>query len=94
LVTVNICTSVQELFSDKVSVYPNPTTGLLNITLTGALGQHTTIELYDAIGKLVVKQSLTDELNSINISDLTNGIYLFKILSNTTAVKIGKLVKQ
>ena len=94
LVTVNACIGVQELVSDKVSVYPNPSTGVLNITLTGALAQHTSIEVYDAIGKLVLAKSLTNEMNTINISNLDNGIYLFKILNNSSAVKIGKLVKQ
>lgn len=94
LVTVNACIGIQELVSDKVSVYPNPSTGVLNITLTGALAQHTSIEVYDAIGKLVFAKSLTNEMNTINISNLDNGIYVFKILNNTSAVKIGKLVKQ
>jgi hypothetical protein len=50
--------------------------------------------VYDAIGKLVFAKSLTNEINTINISNLDNGIYVFKILNNTSAVKIGKLVKQ
>jgi hypothetical protein len=94
LVTVNACIGIQELVSDKVSVYPNPSTGVLNITLTGALAQHTSIEVYDAIGKLVFAKSLMNEINTINISNLDNGIYVFKILNNTSALKIGKLVKQ
>jgi hypothetical protein len=88
------CTGIQEFISDKVSVYPNPNTGILNIALPNTLTQNSIIEIYDAIGKLVIAKSLTNEMNTINISNLDNGIYVFKILNNTSAVKIGKLLKQ
>ena len=93
-VNVNACVGLNELVSENVSIYPNPNTGVLNITLPTSISQNSSLEIYDAIGKLVVKQTLTNELNSVNISDLTNGIYLFKILNNNNSVKIGKLVKQ
>ena len=82
------------MVSETLSVFPNPNTGVLNIALPASISQNSTLEIYDAIGKLVVKHTLTNELNSVNISDLTNGIYLFKILNNNNSVKIGKLVKQ
>jgi hypothetical protein len=75
-------------------VYPNPTSGLVNVILTSELSKNSTIEVYDAIGKLVVKQTLTSELNVLNISNLDNGIYAFKVLNNSTLIKIGKIVKQ
>ena len=93
-VNVNACVGLNELVSESIAVYPNPSNGVLNIALPASISQNATLEIYDAIGKLVVKQTLTNELNSVNISDLTNGIYLFKILNNTNSVKIGKLVKQ
>ncbi len=93
-VTVNACVGLNELVSETLSVFPNPNTGVLNIALPASISQNSTLEIYDAIGKLVVKHTLTNELNSVNISDLTNGIYLFKILNNNNSVKIGKLVKQ
>ena len=75
-------------------VYPNPNNGVLNISLTAELSKNASLEVYDALGKLVVKQVLDNELNSINISNLDYGIYVFKVLNNTNAVKIGKLIKQ
>jgi hypothetical protein len=95
-VTVNVsaCTGINEAVANSISVYPNPTSGLVNVILTSELSKNSTIEVYDAIGKLVVKQVLTSEANAVNISNLTNGIYTFKVLNNSNVIKIGKIVKQ
>ena len=94
MVTVSLCTGVNEALAGSISVYPNPNNGVLNISLTAELSKNSSLEIYDALGKLVTKQMLTDELNTINISNLTNGIYTFKVLNNSNLVKIGKLIKQ
>jgi len=93
-VNVNACTGVTEIYVNSISVYPNPNNGILNIDLTSQFVQNSSLEIYDAIGKLVVKHSLDNELNTLNISTLTNGIYTFKVLNNTNLVKVGKLIKQ
>ncbi len=94
MVTVNACTGINEAIANSVSVYPNPNNGVMYINLTNELIKNSSLEVYDAIGKLVVKQALSNELNTINISSLENGIYTFKVLNNSNLVKIGKLVKQ
>jgi len=93
-VTVNACTGINEAAASSISVYPNPSYGILNVSLTATLAQNSVIEIYDALGKLVVKQLVANELNTINISNLDNGIYIFKVISNNTILKSGKLVKQ
>lgn len=93
-VVVNACTAINEAVASLISFYPNPANGVLNIVLTAELAKNSTLEMYDALGKLVVKQVLTSELNVINISSLNNGIYTFKVLNNANVIKIGKLVKQ
>ena len=91
---VNTCTGINEILANSISVYPNPNNGILNINLTSELAVNSTLEVYDALGKLVVKQVLANELNTINISNLNNGIYTYKVLNNSNNVKIGKLIKQ
>ena len=94
MITVSPCTGINEIFANSISVYPNPNNGLINISLTSELAQHSSLEIYDAIGKLIIKQVLANELNAINISNLNNGIYLFKVLNNSNIIKIGKLIKE
>jgi hypothetical protein len=93
-VDVKPCTGINEIVANSIFVYPNPNNGILNISLTSELSKNSSLEIYDAVGKLVVKQVLANELNTINISDLDNGIYTFKVLNNTNTIKIGKLIKQ
>ena len=92
-VTVNACVGINEAVASLISVYPNPNNGVVNINLTAELAKNASLEVYDALGKLVVKQVLANELNIINVSNLDNGIYMFKVLNNTNTVKIGKLIK-
>jgi hypothetical protein len=94
MVTVNACVGINEAIASLISVYPNPNNGILNINLTAELAKNASLEIYDALGKLVVKHSLENELNTLNISTLTNGVYIFKVLNNSSLAKIGKLVKQ
>ena len=93
-VTVNTCTEIDELVANGVIIYPNPTNGIINITLSSELTKNSTLEIYDAIGKLIVTEVLSNELNTLNISNLSNGIYSFRVMNNNTMVKFGKLAKQ
>jgi hypothetical protein len=64
--------SVSENTTDLFSIYPNPTTDILNIKgdLTGKI-----IEILDISGKSHIKT-----LNkSIDVSDLTTGVYFLKV---------------
>jgi hypothetical protein len=94
MVTVNACVGINEAVASLISVYPNPNNGILNINLTAELAKNASLEIYDALGKLVAKQTLANESNTLNISALTNGVYTFKVLNNSNLVKIGKLIKQ
>jgi hypothetical protein len=96
VVTVNVstCTGIDELVANGVIIYPNPNKGIINITLSSELSKSATLEIYDAIGKLIVNEALSSELNTLNISNLSNGIYSFRVMNNNTMVKFGKLAKQ
>ncbi len=94
MVTVNTCAGIEELSGSAISVYPNPNTGVLNISVSSALANNSTVEIYDAIGKLMISQNLSNEQNAINTSSLANGVYIYKIVNSTKSVKIGRIVKQ
>ncbi|MES2763872.1 MAG: GEVED domain-containing protein [Bacteroidota bacterium] len=93
LVSVMNCNSIQELVAEGINIYPNPTNGILNISISTELAGATSIEVYDALGKLVIKETLTSEITTINTTKLTDGMYMFKVISNNKAIKIGKIVK-
>jgi len=69
------------------SVYPNPTNGELNISVSN----HSTVRLFDLTGKLINSSVTTN--TSWNISDLDNGIYILSI-ENNGVITTKKVIKQ
>jgi hypothetical protein len=95
VVTVNVsnCNGVKELVANGVAIFPNPTNGILNISISTELAGNTSIEVYDALGKLVIKDLLSTETTTLNTLKLIDGMYVYKIINNNKAIKIGKIVK-
>ncbi|OJV24262.1 MAG: hypothetical protein BGO32_04440 [Bacteroidetes bacterium 37-13] len=68
-----------------VAVYPNPTTGNVNIQFSKEQ-KNVAVELFDVAGKLVMNQALNNvspnEVHSFSISALPNGIYQLRLNAN------------
>ncbi len=62
------------------AIYPNPTSGIINISLTTPLDEGQ-LEVYDMTGKLVVQpiQMGGSLIYQLDLSGLSDGIYLLKI---------------
>ena len=77
--------------NDNLSVYPNPSNGEFTINI----GNETMskIHVFDISGKLVFSDKIVNktENHTLNLSYLTNGIYILK-LSNNEYTKQTKLV--
>ena len=56
--------------------------------------ESTIVEISDALGKLVMKETLSHDVNTFGIMKLQSGIYFFKVISNHQTIKVGKVVKQ
>ncbi len=87
-VNVSLCTGVTELTSTNISIYPNPARDAFNVMMDASLINNTTIELYDAIGKLVIAEKVVNVQTTIKIDTLAKGIYTVRIVSE------GKQVSQ
>ena len=75
--------------STELSVYPNPTTGNINISAN----PNSTVYLYDMNGRLIQSEITTAHLLNWNISDLENGIYMI-VIENNGEVTTQKIVKK
>ena len=75
---------------NKVSVYPNPTQNTVNIDLRQL--SNAKLEVYDLAGSLIMNQNLNKVINSVDISRLPIGLYVFKLFSSegNGAVRILK----
>ncbi|OBX22009.1 putative secreted protein (Por secretion system target) [Gelidibacter algens] len=74
----------------NIKMYPNPSK-LGYVTIKA--NQDLTAEVFDILGKKVKVQSLSQDQNKLNVSSLTQGVYLIKLSSETGSV-IKKLIKQ
>ncbi len=82
--------SIDEVQGLNVSVYPNPANDLINIKSTLSEGS---ITIFDMTGKLLINQQISGAMNSINTSELKNGIYNL-IISNGEKTSSEKLIIQ
>lgn len=94
-VNFNDCTGINEISSQPVSLYPNPTSGEFSIIASGAVSGNFRLDIYDAGNKLVYTQN-TVVLNPgkkalVKAGKLAQGIYLLK-LSGTSETYSTKLI--
>lgn len=80
--------SVDDIFSSKVSVYPNPAKESVTITSQVELNK---IEVFNLLGKQVIKTSTLNN-NILDVSSLSKGVYLMKLTSGDS-VATRKLIK-
>lgn len=94
-ITVNACTGIEEAAAlAGISLYPNPNSGEVTVELRNGLAGKCSIEVFDALGKLVISEKLGHEHTLLNTSRLEAGIYIYKIYNNGSAVTVGRMVKQ
>ncbi|WP_298238590.1 T9SS type A sorting domain-containing protein [uncultured Algibacter sp.] len=82
-----LSTKTQDAF--KFSVYPNPVSNTLNINSKEVLSS---VKVYSLLGKRVLQ--LTNNLESINVSSLSNGVYILKLEARNGASVTRRIVKQ
>ncbi len=80
---------VEENTTADFSVYPNPATDILYIQ-TNAIGS-VSVNMYDMLGKEVF--AANGVTNSIDISNLTKGMYIVRIATNDGSIT-KKIIKQ
>lgn len=82
--------------SENVSVFPNPTTGIIFIDLKNIDKRTLTIEISDIVGKIVFyKVIMNDSGKTLNIDlrQLTNGFYALKIYNKQFVIN-EKMLKE
>ena len=80
--------AVATVDDSKLSIFPNPVKDVMNISYDKAINQ---IDVYDVNGKLVKTYTTVD--NTINVSDLSDGIYMLNIKTEEGLV-VRKIVKE
>jgi hypothetical protein len=81
-----------ELASNDVEIYPNPTNDKVNFVLKN---QNTAdqIVIQDLSGKIMITQHIGND-PQIDLSELSNGIYLITFYSNNQVVAVDRVIKE
>ena len=95
--TVNITTSVASLLDNELSaitIYPNPSSDILNIDLSSATEKVKSISIVDITGKLIQTIDVLENTNiSLNVSSLASGLYHVMISSASNSI-VRQVVKK
>ncbi len=81
-------TGVGENSAQSVAVYPNPASGFFNLS-SNLEGQ---LSLMDVSGRVVLHTDVVAGNNTIDISNLTNGIYIANVLLNDGSKATAKVM--
>lgn len=79
---------VSDLNSFSISMYPNPTSGMIFINSEKLLSK---IEIFGLSGQ-ILKQ--TKNSKSIDISSLPSGVYVIKVTANDGSIKTSKVIRK
>ncbi|WP_258099432.1 S8 family peptidase [Marinoscillum pacificum] len=75
----------------KVTFFPNPIDDIYIYALTN--GEKMSVEIYDRAGKLVLDEILLDQVNSINLEELDQGVYFYRVFKDGEVYDEGRLIK-
>ena len=79
--------------SQKVGVFPNPATNIVNVNLAGFTGK-SDIRMFDVNGKVVLHRQVSMDNSQLDISALPAGVYIVRIKNGEQDVYTTKIVKQ
>jgi photosystem II stability/assembly factor-like uncharacterized protein len=87
----NLSAKITENGLEIGKLFPNPAHDLLNVSIKKA---NTSIKVYDLVGNMMQEQKLIQNQNNIiNLSEFTNGVYLYEIWENSIPLSTGKFIK-
>jgi len=92
-----VCASPLSMDEENVSmfhVYPNPANNEFTISLNSNQ-INLEMEVYDVLGNKVINTMLTNQTSTINIEQLSNGLYFVRLMdANSNVIYTQRLVKE
>ena len=82
--------SIDELISN-ISVYPNPTTGLVNLKLSDSFNTGE-LSVINALGTIVESYTIDNSEHQLNIGDYPTGLYLISVVSQDGSRYLGTVL--
>ena len=89
LVDAGTALSTNNFALSQISLYPNPVVSVLNVKINSNLIDQP-YAIIDGLGRVVLKGKLNEVENTINVAQLSKGIYYIKLSDN----KSSKFIKE
>ena len=92
---LTITTGIANHSDNILSLYPNPTTGIVTLQLTpGTCNLKPEIQLFDIYGQRLQIMPVRGETTQIDLSRYATGVYLIKLVNNGNVTAVRKVVKE
>ena len=74
-------------------VFPNPTTGIMNLEIVGKIGTlNLRLELYDINGRVLISSVVNSQFSQLDLSNFDNGIYLLRAIDQKGSVVTKRII--
>ncbi len=89
-------TGINDAYADSdanVQIFPNPVNDVVNVKVSN-IDTEVTVQIMNTTGAVVVSEDFDPaQTLSVNVADLTKGIYLVKVITDSKVVKTQKIIK-
>lgn len=94
IVVTSSSAGLDELNGASFVVYPNPTTGLVNISLLNPTAGEVSIFITDLAGRIVFTSTMDQVTENIDLSDAADGTYLLHLMKDENRKTLPLVVKK
>jgi hypothetical protein len=84
--------SLENSFIEDLIIYPNPVRNTLTIGSSLSLDQ-SIISVFDIAGRRVMNYRLVNGINSVNVSELSVGEYILRVITKEGQMSSQKFIK-
>ena len=74
--------------NNDISIYPNPTNGLVSIATNLLKHENYTVTVFDSFGKLLIN---VENTNTLDLTELQNGVYFISVTTESGTVVNKKI---
>lgn len=95
-VTFDGSTGINDINSaSNLRAYPNPANGLVQFSIDSSVGDNSNLVIYDITGNKVLEMNISNRNNlSLDLTELTRGVYIYRIESDLIKSESKKLILQ
>ena len=81
--TVAFSLGINGMETQAISLFPVPANDVLSVSLQNVMLDNTTIDIYSALGALVLSQAIDHKSSVLDVSNLAKGIYVVKVTASS-----------